>query len=130
MPDRDADAIGRARAVRMERARFRAAKRSARPEAAAAHRGSGAVVGVIRRNGERGAIFLEGRRSGARALGPHHVPAGTYGRNPGLMRRSEMARRSTVSSKVPLFQFRLRNGMSIGPVALRRIWSTASGSSE
>jgi hypothetical protein len=41
-----------------------------------------------------------------------------------------MARRATVSSKVPLFQFRLRNGMSIGPVALRRIWSTASGSTE
>jgi len=31
-----------------------------------------------------------------------------------------------MSDPVPLFQFRLRNGMSIGPVALRRIWSTAS----
>jgi hypothetical protein len=33
-----------------------------------------------------------------------------------------------MSDPIPLFQFRLRNGMSIGPVALRRIWSTASQS--
>jgi hypothetical protein len=35
-----------------------------------------------------------------------------------------------MSTQIPLFQFRLRNGVSIGPSALRRIWSTASGSSE
>jgi hypothetical protein len=38
-----------------------------------------------------------------------------------------MARRAAMQTQVPLFQFRLRNGMSIGPTALRRIWTTASG---
>ena len=33
-----------------------------------------------------------------------------------------------MSHQLPLFQFRLRNGMSIGPRALGRIWSSASGS--
>jgi hypothetical protein len=44
--------------------------------------------------------------------------------------RRYMPKRATVSSQVPLFQFRLRNGVSIGPIVLRRIWTTASGSSE
>ena len=41
-----------------------------------------------------------------------------------------MVKRTTMSTQVPLFQFRLRNGASIGPTALRRIWTTASGSTE
>jgi hypothetical protein len=32
-----------------------------------------------------------------------------------------------MSHQLPLFQFRLRNGMSIGPRALNRIWSSATG---
>ena len=35
-----------------------------------------------------------------------------------------------MSYQLPLFQFRLRNGMSIGPRALGRIWVSASGSSD
>jgi hypothetical protein len=35
-----------------------------------------------------------------------------------------------MSHQIPLFQFRLRNGMSIGPNALKNIWCVASGSGE
>jgi hypothetical protein len=35
-----------------------------------------------------------------------------------------------VPHQIPLFQFRLRNGMSIGPNALKNIWSSASGSGD
>lgn len=41
-----------------------------------------------------------------------------------------MVSRAATPTRVPLFQFRLRNGISIGPKALRRIWTTASGSSD
>jgi len=32
--------------------------------------------------------------------------------------------------RVPIFQFRLRNGRSIGPAELRNLWATASGSED
>jgi len=35
-----------------------------------------------------------------------------------------------VPHHVPLFLFRLSNGQSIGPSALRRLWSTACGTSD
>jgi hypothetical protein len=35
-----------------------------------------------------------------------------------------------MSHHVPLFLFRLSNGQSIGPSALRRLWSTACGTDD
>lgn len=34
------------------------------------------------------------------------------------------------SNRVPIFRLRLRNGASIGPTTLKRVWSTAAGSSD
>ncbi|HEY0180606.1 MAG TPA: hypothetical protein VGC30_13390 [Dokdonella sp.] len=35
-----------------------------------------------------------------------------------------------MSRQISIFQFRLRNGSSIGPDALKRIWAAASGSDD
>jgi hypothetical protein len=35
-----------------------------------------------------------------------------------------------MANHVPLFRFRLSNGQSIGPLALRRLWSSACGSDD
>lgn len=43
---------------------------------------------------------------------------------------ARMLGRGAAARRVPIFQFRLRNGRSIGPVELRNLWATASGSED